>query len=345
MLSGGACKNLTLKFVALSRFRHLPHPLKAHVLGTASRNNWPQEIRFENEPQEALLIEPWVNLAFDFLVLLRQFAPVDTGRHVVRRVVAVVWQSEVQAPTREVAGVIDGRLLIGVDMLYVVENQYAEQGNLLWDDDVPDGLAPVNQQGNHEDANHAEHLQHVEPKLPTVLLPERNHVLENGLLLLYAAERRIGDKGEQVVFFRHLIGAGIVFLLVDVNVVVGVVGGYPAKNRKAIEHRQPVVGEDVHPFVLPHGQVLVVVNQHGNHDGHVQLKDVERDKCRCAQLTAVYPKINEKDRGEEHEKNGTDIGVVSQHNYFFYTRFCDFFFLLTVREHKETVIFWRSWTF
>ena len=79
----------------LGRFRHLPHPLEPHVFGAAGRYEWTQEIGAEDEPQEALLIEAWVNLVFDFPMFFGQFAPVDAWRHMVCRVEAVVGQGEV----------------------------------------------------------------------------------------------------------------------------------------------------------------------------------------------------------------------------------------------------------
>ena len=43
----------------------------------------------------------------------------------------------------EVSSVIVVRLFVGVDVLDVVEDQHAEQRNLMWDHDEQQGLLPV----------------------------------------------------------------------------------------------------------------------------------------------------------------------------------------------------------
>jgi hypothetical protein len=66
--------------------------------------------------------------------------------------------------------------------------------------------------------------------------------------------------------------------------------------------------------------MLMVVNHDSNDNGHVQLKDVERYKDGWAgfsQFATIFPKKNEKDGSEYHEKNGTDIGFIFKHNEFF----------------------------
>src|ERR1700676_2456103 len=107
-----------------------------------------KQIDAQYVPPETPLIQRWIDQALDFFLSRWGFAPMNAGRFVVNRMVAIVEQRQVDQ-THKITGMVVGRFFIGMDMLNVIENQHAEQRNLMRDHDEQNGLLPIQNKDCH----------------------------------------------------------------------------------------------------------------------------------------------------------------------------------------------------
>lgn len=72
---------------------------------------------------------------------------------------AIIQQQEIQQFPSHIAGVVEIRFFIGMDVLDVVENKDGKKGNLLGNDNIQQSLFPINQQGNQYPRNEGNDLK------------------------------------------------------------------------------------------------------------------------------------------------------------------------------------------
>ena len=175
----------------------------------------------------------------------RGLAPMQTRIVVVDRVKAVVEQKHVHRRADDVAGVIDGRLLVRVHVLHVVEDQNDKQRNLLRNENVQQGLLPIDHERSHEEAHQQHVFRDAEPEAASIDAVLLLQVFANRLLLMKPTHRGICEKREEIGVLRVAIGDGVVTLTVVELVVVLIMRRDPTEGRESIEQREPVVGERV----------------------------------------------------------------------------------------------------
>ena len=230
----------------------------------------------------------------------------DAGRLVVNRVVAIVEQHLVDQ-TGEIASMVELRFFIGMDMLHVVEDQHAEERDLMRDDDEQEGILPVPEERHGVVKAENKVLGSGEMELGAIAAPEGFEIGGNGLLLKITADGGVAEQGENIILLAEAVGKGVIALLIIQQVVIFVVGGDPTEGREAIEQGQPVVGRNVQKSRSPHGYVIMIVSDDGHGNGHEQIPKIEEG------LEArEVPLDDEQCGGNAHVQESAAISLVGE---------------------------------
>src|SRR5437899_3018628 len=91
---------------------------------------WRKEIGAENIGPETALDKLGGDQVFYFFMKRRRLAPVNSGAFMVHGMIPVIEEHLIEK-AHEVARMIQIRFLIGMNMLYVIKNQNAEERNLM----------------------------------------------------------------------------------------------------------------------------------------------------------------------------------------------------------------------
>ena len=190
---------------------------------------------------------------------------------VMNGMVAVVEEHDVEHRSDKIARVIPLRFLVSMNMLDVIEEQNAEQRELLWQDNKEQRFLPA----DHKCRRPPEHEQHIlrkreiEPR--TVCLMLHDEIVADRLLLKITADRRISQKHQEVVVLRESVSDRVIAFLIIKTMMVHVVRRNPGERRKSVEHCEPIIREGVQRLVAPDRYMVVVMRDDRDGNRHEQV--------------------------------------------------------------------------
>src|ERR1700687_2315234 len=157
-------------------------------------------------------------------------------------VIAVVEEQGIEYRRNEISRVVPGAVLVGLDVLYVIEDLNHEKRDLLRQHVEEQRLAPIEHQHHCHEAEEYEVLADAKPECAAIFLPQLAEEPLDVRLLVDAGHRRVYQEGEQVVPLEKNGRSAAVPRLVVVLVVILIVRWHPSNCRVAVVNRNHVAG-------------------------------------------------------------------------------------------------------
>lgn len=252
----------------------------------------------------------------------RKTAPVQAGMFVVRRVVAVIEEQEVEYLAGKVARMVMLAPRVGMHVLYEVEHHDDREGRKGGHDQgkepdvetqTPRGVEPT-REGQRADEETAP--QRVLKDDATIELPVAQlgavYVLLNGAGLEVAGHKEIGHGDEQIMPVRITPGDRRVPRPVHELMMVQIVRRNPHQGRIAVEQRQHVTERVVGPAAEERRPMIVIVGNHAAGDRQITTEGERKEDRRRPDILHH----NQSDGATDPGKGSVVRGISDSHPMF-----------------------------